>query len=228
MDLKELLGEELYNQVQAKLKEAEGDIKLLVNDGSYIPREKLNEKTTRVELLEGQLEDAKNQLTERDTQLEQLKNDTQASDQLKAMIAELEIKNKTAKKEYESKIIQQEEEHQTKLEEQKFDTALELALRDAAAKNPKAVKALLDKEKLKLDGETLLGLEDQFKTLRESDAYLFGEDNLSGTKPGEGNPLLPDDAKKNPWSKDHFNLTEQGRIMKKDPELAKRLQAQAT
>ena len=103
-----------------------------------------------------------------------------------------------------------------------------MALRDAAAKNPKAVKALLDKEKLKLDGETLLGLEDQLKTLRESDAYLFGEDNLSGKKPGDGNPLLPDDVKKNPWSKDHFNLTEQGRIMKKDPELAKRLQAQAT
>lgn len=32
---------------------------------------------------------------------------------------------------------------------------------------------------------------------------------------------------KNPWSKQHFNLTEQGRILREDPELAKKLKAQA-
>ena len=228
MDLKELLGEELFNQVQAKLKEAEGDVKLLVNDGNYIPRERLNEKTEKITLLEGQLEESKKQLTERDNQLEQLKNDSQASEQLKSRITELETQNKKTAEEYEDKIKQQDEEFQTKLEKQKFDSALELALRDGKAKNPKAVKALLDTEKIKLDGESLLGFEDQLKVLRESDPYLFGEDNISGKKPGEGNPLPPDDIKKNPWSREHFNLTEQGKILRKDPELAKRLQSQAT
>ncbi len=228
MDLIELLGEELFNQVQEKLKEAEGDIKLLVNDGSYIPREKLNEKTTKVELLEGQLEDVKTQLTERDTQLEQLKNDTQASEELKGRITELEEQNKKQKEESETKINQQNEEFQSKLEEQKFNSAIDLALINAKAKNPKAVKPLLNLEKIKLDGDSLLGFKDQIEALKESDSYLFGEDNLSGKKPGDGNPPLPDDTKKNPWSKEHFNLTEQGRMLKKDPELAKRLQAQAT
>ncbi len=32
---------------------------------------------------------------------------------------------------------------------------------------------------------------------------------------------------KNPWSKQHFNLTEQGRILRENPELAKKLKAQA-
>ncbi len=228
MDLKELLGEELFNQVQAKLKEAKGDVKLLVNDGNYIPRERLNEKTEKITLLEGQLEESKKQLTERDNQLEQLKNDSQASEQLKVRITELETQNKKTAEEYEDKIKQQDDDYKAKLEKQKFDSALELALRDGKAKNPKAVKALLDTEKIKLDGESLLGFEDQLKVLRESDPYLFGEDNISGKKPGEGNPLPPDDIKKNPWSREHFNLTEQGKILRKDPELAKRLQSQAT
>ncbi len=228
MDLKELLGEELYSQVQAKVDEAEGDVKLLINDGNYLPREKLNEKTEKITQLESQVEELKGQITERDKQLEQLKNDTQASEELKKKIKDLEDQNKQAKDDYENKIKQQDEEYQSKLNQQKFDSVLELALRDAKVKNPKAVRALLDAEKIKLDGESLLGFKDQIEALKESDSYLFGEDNISGTKPGEGNPPAPGGVKKNPWSKEHFNLTEQGRILRKDPELAKRLQAQAT
>ncbi len=179
MRLKDLLGEELYNQVMSKLDE---DTKLIANDGSYVPRDTLNEKTEKIKLLEGQLEDTKTQLAERDKQLEQLKNDTQASEELKARITELENQNKKQKEEFESKSKEQDQEFQSKLEQQKFDAALELALRDAEAKNPKAVKALLDTEKIKLDGETLLGLDDQLKNLKENDSYLFGQEQIKGKK----------------------------------------------
>lgn len=40
-------------------------------------------------------------------------------------------------------------------------------------------------------------------------------------------PSNRDKDAKNPWSKQHFNLTEQGRILREDPELAKKLKAQA-
>ena len=40
-------------------------------------------------------------------------------------------------------------------------------------------------------------------------------------------PSKKDDPKNNPWSKKHFNLTEQGRILRENPELAKKLKAQA-
>lgn len=40
-------------------------------------------------------------------------------------------------------------------------------------------------------------------------------------------PSKKDDPKNNPWSKKYFNLTEQGRILRESPELAKKLMAQA-
>lgn len=44
----------------------------------------------------------------------------------------------------------------------------------------------------------------------------------TGTNPGGQDPDI-----KNPWSKEHFNLTEQGRIMRENPALAARLKAEA-
>lgn len=187
MSLKKLLGEELYKQVMERL---DDDTELIVNDGSYLPREKLNEKTDKIEMLEKQLEDAKGQISERDKQLEQLKNDSQASDELKKRIEELESQNKQTAEEYESQIKQQEKEYQQELEQQKFNNALEIALRDADAKNVKAVKSLLDTENIKIDGDKLLGLEDQLNTLKENDSYLFGKESLKGQEPNKsgGNP----------------------------------------
>ena len=53
--------------------------------------------------------------------------------------------------------------------------ALDAALRDGKAKNPKLVKAALDMEKIKLDGDKLYGLDDQVEALKKSDPYLFEE-----------------------------------------------------
>ena len=55
----------------------------------------------------------------------------------------------------------------------KKDFALDRALLDAKAKNPKLAKAALDLEKIKLDGDTVLGLEEQLTALKASDPYLF-------------------------------------------------------
>ncbi len=62
----------------------------------------------------------------------------------------------------------------------KLDNALNLALTEAKAKNPKLAKAALDLSRIKLDGDKLLGLDDQLKKLRESDGYLFEEDKAPG------------------------------------------------
>jgi len=189
MGLKDLLGEELYQQVQEQLEE---DTDLIVNDGNYIPREKLNEKSDKIEMLEDQLDDVKGQVNERDTQLEQLKNDSQTSDELKSRIEELKKQNKQQKEEHETKIQEREQEYQSKIENQAFDSKLELALRDAQAKNPQAVKALIKTDEVKLDGDKLLGLEEQVKNLKESDNYLFGEEQITGNSPsGDGKTPSP-------------------------------------
>jgi len=202
--LKELLGEELYNQVIAKL----GDTKIMIDDGNFIPKSRFDE-------VNEQKKEYKKMLEERNKQLEELKAKAQGNEELLNKIKELEEKNKSTVEEYENKIKQMQ-----------FERALENELIKHKAKNIKAVKALLNLENIKLDGEKLIGLEDQIKELQESDSYLFGEDKLKGREP-KTDVNNPPSVKKNPWSKDYFNLTEQGRILRENPELAKQLIAQA-
>ncbi|WP_342489167.1 phage scaffolding protein [Cytobacillus sp. FSL W7-1323] len=152
MNLQELLGEELYNQVMEKV----GDNKLaVVSDGNWIPKDKFNDKLNEIKGL-------KDQITSRDKQLDDLKKvDPEA---LQQKINDLQEENKNTKTEYEGK-----------LKKQTFDYALKDALTGAKVRNPKAAKALLDLESIKLDGDKLLGLEDQLNALKESDSYLFEE-----------------------------------------------------
>ena len=201
--LKELLGE-LYTGEIAKLI---GDKELaVVNDGSWIPRAKLNEVSNEVKELKKQLED-------RDKQLKDLEGKAAGNEELKAALQEAQEANKTAAEEWEAKTAKMQ-----------LDFAVERALAKAKARNPKAVKALLDMEVVKLDGEQVLGLEEQLKKLKESDAYLFGETGKvgSGTNPpGAGNPEV------NPWKKESWNLTQQGKILLEDPAKATRMKAEA-
>ena len=79
-------------------------------------------------------------------------------------------------------------------------------------------------EKVKLDGEQLLGLDDQLKELQQSDSYLFGEPG----KVGSGtNPPGAGTGEVNPWKKESWNLTQQGRLLKEDPAKATRMKAEA-
>lgn len=159
MDLKELLGEELFQQVNEKIETAEDDVKLMVNDGSYVPRERLNDKNDKIELLEQQIK-------ERDNQIEQLKNDTQTSEELQQKIEELQEKNEQTQKELEEK-----------LQQQTLESEIDKALLKNNARNPQAVKALLDMEEVKLtDDGGVKGLDNQLEKLQEEESYLFAEE----------------------------------------------------
>ncbi len=136
----------------------------------FIPKDKYNEVAEAKKKLETDIQ-------ERDKQLEQLKNAAGNSEELKAQIEQLQAENQKAAEEWQAKMAQIQ-----------LNFALERALAAAKAKNAKAVKALLDMEKVKLDGEQLLGLDDQLKELQKSDAYLFGEPGKvgGGTNPPGG------------------------------------------
>jgi hypothetical protein len=152
MPLQKLLGEELYKQVMEKV----GDNKIaIVSDGNWFPKEKFDTVNTENKELKGQLKD-------RDKQLKDLETKAQGNEDLQKQIRDLQDANKKVADDYEAKLNQQ-----------SFDFALKDALTGAKAKNPKAVEALLNKEIIKLDGDKLLGLEEQLKNLKESDAYLF-------------------------------------------------------
>lgn len=138
-------------------------------------------KADEVDGLKSQVEDYKDQLKDRDKQLKDLGDKAKGNEELTAEIDQLKQANKDTQAEYESK-----------LQQQAFDHTLENSLSGAKVKNTKAVKALLDMENIKLDGETLKGLDDQLNGLKESDPYLFEQEGQQQTPPptivNPGNP----------------------------------------
>lgn len=173
MDLKELLGEELFGQVSAALKGKgkEGkDIDLIINDGNYIPRSKFNEVNEKVKSLEGEI-------TTRDEQLKTLGEKAKGNEELTKQITALTEANTKTKTEYEAK-----------LKDITLNTAIEKALTANQAKYVDLLTGKIDKSKLVLDGEKVVGLDEQIGTLKETFKDLFGETKIAGKdeKPNPG------------------------------------------
>lgn len=124
---------------------------------------------------------AEKDLSERDMQLETLKNSTGDIETLKNTIKQLQDENKASKEQYEANI--------SKI---KLENAIDNALGNAKAKNSKAVRALLDMEKIKFENDNLSGLDEQLKALKEAEdsKFLFEEikeptkPSFSGVEPG--------------------------------------------
>lgn len=173
MDLKELLGEELYNQVIAKA----GDKHKIavVSDGAWIPKDKFNEANEAKKKLETDLRD-------RDKQLADLKDAAKGNEDLQAQIKKLQDDNKATKEKYDAD-----------MKDLQLNTALKLALGSDVHDADYAISQL-DKSKIEIgeDGSIKAGLEDQVKSLRESKAFLFAEKpentglTFKGAKPAEG------------------------------------------
>ena len=133
----------------------------------------VNSTKEQLETITTERDELKEQLISRDEQLESLKEKATGNEDLQSQIQELQSQNEQIKEEYEHKIQQQQ-----------FDHTLKDALTNANVRNPKAVQALLDLESIKLDGDKLLGLDDQLKEVKESDPYLFEEEKSDdGPKP---------------------------------------------
>ena len=82
---------------------------------------------------------------------------------------------KAAAEEWKTKAEQAQAEAEQKVQAIKFEHALKDALVAAKAKNPKAVKALLEMDKIKFseDGNSLEGLDEQLETIKQENDYLF-------------------------------------------------------
>ncbi|MER2171926.1 MAG: phage scaffolding protein [Psychrobacillus psychrodurans] len=123
--------------------------------GTMVPKSRLDDKIQEAK-------DYKSQLDARDKQLAELEPKAAGNEALLQQIQKLQEENKDAQTEYEKKLA-----------ETQRTFALDSALSGAKVKNLKAVKALLDADKIKLDGDKLSGLDEQLEALKTSDAYLF-------------------------------------------------------
>ena len=73
--------------------------------------------------------------------------------------------------------------YNTDIDRLKLDNVLDRELRANNVRSTKAARALLDLDQIKLDGDKLLGFDDQITALKASDAYLCAEDKAP-EKPG--------------------------------------------
>lgn len=142
--------------------------------GQMVPKSRLDDKIAEVN-------DYKTQIANYDTQLKDLQTKATGNTELQSEITRLQQENEQAKTDYEGKLAQKD-----------YDFALTDALRDAKAKNPTAVKALLKTDAIQLVDGKLVGLEKQLTALKTSDDYLFAAEGLAGRTPpntgGGGKP----------------------------------------
>jgi len=123
---------------------------------------------------------------------EQLKKANETIDGFKNMNID-EIKATSEK--YKAEAEQVRADHESYVKQQEFDTALNSVLSEAKAKNLKAVKALLDMDKLHESKNLNDDIKSQIETIRTDNDYLF--DNATAiptiTAGTDGKPITNDD-----------------------------------
>lgn len=124
-------------------------------------------------------------------------------------------KGSISQADYEAKKQEIENNSKAEIEKVRLESKIDLAINNAKAKNVKSVKANLDLDKIKLDGDKLLGFDDQIEALKKSDAYLFeidksvnqGLNNNHGKRKEEGEGY-EDDELDNLSDEEYFALQE--------------------
>ena len=119
---------------------------------------------------------------ERDTDIQALKETAGNSGELNTKLADLQSK-------YDADTQKLNEQ----IQQSKVSSALELALLSNKARNTKAVKALIDMEKIELDENgAIKGLDEQLEALRTENSFLFdGEQQPKDPVPPIGAPATP-------------------------------------
>lgn len=202
MTIKELLTNLKIADVDHS--EAEKAVKDFL-DGAYVPKTRFNEVNEKSKLFE-------KQVSERDSQLKDLKKNVGDNEALKAQIEQLQKTNK-----------EQKDASDKAMYDLRMNTAIKLAIGDKA-QDSEIVAGLIDKDKIILseDGK-VTGLNEQLATLQKDKAFLFKSvESPNYTPNGGGSPQV-----KNPFAKETFNLTAQGQMLKTNPEQARALASAA-
>ena len=155
-------------------------------------------------------DDLKEKLGTADKTIEDLKNANKDNETLQATIKAHEKTIATMKLDYD-----------TKIRDMSINTAIQSKLTET--KYADLLSGKFDRSKLSVSEDgTVLGIDEQLTAIKETYKDLFTP-VVTGKEPynKEKNPS----GIKNPWSKEHFNLTEQGKMLKENPELAAQYKA---
>lgn len=179
MNLKELLGEELYKQVMAKA----GDKKLMIDDGKMIPKSRFDDVNIQKNELKDQVDNLNKTLTDSSKDLEKLKLAAGTSDELKKQLEDYQKKVKTTQTKFGETLTAKEKEWKEKeVNNRKAFTLREKLLMEHA--DPKYIDLLMKEVDLKNVTETddgkLMGVDDVVKGVKTNYEKLFGKPQLKG------------------------------------------------
>lgn len=180
--------------------------KIMTENGNDINKSKADYDEVKT-----QLDTANKTIKERDKQIEGLKKvDAEA---LQAEITKLQEENKEATKKY-----------QSDLKDIKLTNAIKLAIAGKVHDEDMAA-SLFDKSKLVLTDEgKVAGLDEQLEVIKKDKGFLFKTDKVdTHYDPNSGG--APTGI--NPFAKETYNLTQQGKLLKENPAQAKELMAAA-
>lgn len=181
--LKAHLGDDLFGQVEAALKDVDGLTIIPTNDGSWVPKTRIDEEMGKQKTL-------KATITTLNQQLAEAKQKGESATALQATIDSL--KQQVADKE-------------ATITGMKRSGKIREALVKANVRDAAVVEKLLDGGKIGEDDKgNLTGLDDQIKALKESSGYLFAEEpsNRGGWSGGK-NPK--EASKAEPGNNDAMN-----------------------
>lgn len=142
--LKEILGEELYAQVAAKL-EGNKTVKLAnLASGEYVSKAKYE-----------------SDMQAKETRIQELTQSVKDFDGVDVKQLQKDVNDWKTKYDHD-------------LEETKRDSAIRLAIAKSGTLSEKALMGLLDKDKIKFDKDgNLTGLDEQIEAIKKEDSFLF-------------------------------------------------------
>lgn len=154
--LKEILGEELYAQVAAKL-EGNDSVKLAnLATGEYVSKSKYVDE-----------------LAVKDKRIQELADKIKNFEGIDVKQLQDDVENWRTK-------------YNQDLESARLDSAIQLAIAKSGTLSEKALMGLLDKDKIKFDEDgKLTGLDEQIEAIKEEDSFLFKAAEPNKPKEGE-------------------------------------------
>ncbi|WP_271810542.1 phage scaffolding protein [Clostridium beijerinckii] len=164
--LSEILGDS-FNQIPEDLRKKYENIDL-VDSSNYVEKRQYETAQTTIKQYEKDIK-------KRDTDLEDLRDKAKDNEELTKKIDDLKIENKKATDDYKAE-----------LEKINFEYRLEKKLGDYDPQNVEILKKALELKKIKADGDNFIGLEEQIKSLKETDKYLFKETTQTEKPKGTG------------------------------------------
>ena len=206
--LKELLGEELLGQVEAKL----GDTKIaIVSDGTWFPKQKFDDLNDAHKTLKDEHEKL-------ETSLKELQGKAGNNEELTKQITEMQDAMEKVKTEAAATVAEKTKEF-----------AIATALRDKSVKSEEAVMPFLKLDTVIVSegGGEVVGLDEQLTALKERMPFLFAEDEDGRVLGKKSATTGKSSAGKNPWKAGEVDVDEQARIYKEDPDLANSMMEQA-